>query len=278
MFHKLRRMFSTAVVAGSVAFSPLIVQAADRADVQEFLEVTGFDVALDSIAVGAESAPSMLGLEDNAFGQTWSNLVKEVFIVEDMQTQALDILEETLDQRLLDHAVAFYGSDLGKRLVQAENLSHMDDDELKQIAGEQLLAFYEAREDPRPEYFVRMGAAIDPENIGLRALQTIQVRFILAASRAGVIAQDIDEEALWANIRANEAEVLAAIEEGAKASAAYTYQDFTSEEVLAYAEALEHPDMQLVYELMNAVHYQVMGNRFEALALRLGELQPSQDL
>ena len=278
MFHKLRRMFSTAVVAGSVALSPMIVQAADRADVQEFLEVTGFDVALDSIAVGAESAPSMLGLEDNAFGQTWSNLVKEVFIVEDMQTQALDILEETLDQKLLDHAVAFYGSDLGKRLVQAENLSHMDDDELKQIAGEQLLAFYEAKEDPRPEYFVRMGAAIDPENIGLRALQTIQVRFILAASRAGVIAQDIDEEALWANIRANEAEVLAAIEEGAKASAAYTYQDFTSEEVLAYAEALEHPDMQLVYELMNAVHYQVMRNRFEALALRLGELQPTQDL
>ncbi|MCH2251223.1 MAG: hypothetical protein MK042_15665, partial [Cognatishimia sp.] len=72
-------MFSTAVVAGSVALSPVIVQAADRADVQEFLEVTGFDVALDSIAVGAESAPSMLGLEDNAFGQTWSNLVKEVF-------------------------------------------------------------------------------------------------------------------------------------------------------------------------------------------------------
>jgi hypothetical protein len=278
MFHKLRPFVSTALVVVSVLVTPVIAASADRDDVVEFLEVTGFDVALESIAVGAETAPSMLGLEDNAFGQTWSNLVKEVFVVEDMNAQALDILEQTLDQDLLEHAVAFYGSDLGKRLVQAENLSHMDDDELKQIAGEQLLALYEAQDDPRTAYFVRMGAAIDPENIGLRALQTIQVRFILAASRAGVIARDIDEDALWANIRANEAEVLAAIEEGAKASAAYTYQDFTSEEVLAYAEALEHPDMQLVYELMNAVHYQVMGNRFEALALRLGELQPSQDL
>ncbi|WP_370227509.1 DUF2059 domain-containing protein [Cognatishimia sp.] len=277
MFHHLRTLVSVAFVGAMTSF-PVAVQAADRDDVENFLKVTGFDVALESIALGAETAPSMLGLEDNAFGQTWSNLVKEVFIVEDMNTQALDILEATLDQNLLDHAVTFYGSELGQRLVHAENLSHLDDDELKQVAGEQLLAFYEAKEDPRPAYFVRMGAAIDPENIGLQALQTIQVRFILAASRAGVIARDIDEEALWANIRANEAEVLAAIEEGAKASAAYTYQDFTADEVKAYTEALEHPDMQLVYELMNAVHYQVMGNRFEALSLRLGELQPSQDL
>ena len=65
---------------------------------------------------------------------------------------------------------------------------------------------------------------------------------------------------------------------GALASSAYTYQDFSADDMKAYAEALEHPNMRLVYELMNAVHYQVMGDRFAALALRLGELQPSQDL
>lgn len=278
MFHRLRRFVFASLVVGLAGLAGLPALSADRDDVVKFLEVTGFDVALESIAVGAEDAPSMLGLENNAFGQAWSNMVREVFVVEDMNTQALDILEQTLDQNLLDHAVGFYGSDLGERLVKAENLSHMDDDDLKQIAGEQLLALYDAQEDPRPEYFARMSDAIDPENVGLRAVQTIQVRFILAASRAGVIRQDIDEDALWAQIKANEPEVIASIEEGAKAAAAYTYQDFSTSEIQAYTEALEHPDMQLVYELMNAVHYQVMGDRFSALASRLGELQPSEDL
>lgn len=278
MFAKLQNSIAAGVTALAMAIAPAASHAADRDDVIEFLEITGFDVALESISVGALTAPSMLGLEDNAFGKTWSDLVEQVFLVDEMKSQAIDILEQTLDQSLLDHAVAFYGSELGQRIVVSENLSHMDDDDLKQIAGEQLIALYEAQDDPRPEYFVRMSAAIDPENIGLQALQTIQVRFILAASRAGVIRSDIDEDMLWAQIRATEAEVLAAMEEGAKAAAAFTYQDFTADEIEAYTVALEHPDMQLVYELMNAVHYQVMGDRFNALSLRLGELQPSQDL
>ena len=275
MFQRIRSLGIAALVTITSSVS---VFAADREDVVKFLEITGFDVALSSISIGAESAPSMLGLEDDAFGKTWTDLVRQTFIVEDMNEQALTILEETLDQELLDHTIAFYGSDLGKRLVAAENLAQLDDDDLKEIAGTQLLEIYEANGDPRESYFSRMYRAVDPKNTGLKAVQTIQVRFIIAASHAGVIRGNIDEDALWANIRANEAETLLAMEQGALASAAYTYQDFSADDMKAYAEALEHPNMRLVYELMNAVHYQVMGDRFAALALRLGELQPSQDL
>lgn len=278
MFQPIRNHFAGLIATLGCIGAACTVQAADRADVITFLEVTGFDVALESIALGAEDAPAMLGLEEDVFGQSWKRLAHEVFDVEDMKTQAIDILEATLEQRLLDHAVAFYGSDLGQRLVQTENLSHMDDDSLKQIAGRQLVDLYEASDDPRPAYFARMSDAIDPENIGLRAVQTIQVRFILAASRSGVIPQDIDEEMLWAQIRGNEAEVLAAIKDSAVAASAYTYQGFSPAEIETYVEALETHEMQLVYELMNAVHYQVMGDRFDALALRLDELEPSQDL
>ena len=45
-----------------------------------------------------------------------------------------------------------------------------------------------------------------------------------------------------------------------------------------YAEALEHPKMQQVYALMNAVQYEIMANRFEEVAARLSSMQPSQDL
>jgi hypothetical protein len=36
--------------------------------------------------------------------------------------------------------------------------------------------------------------------------------------------------------------------------------------------------MRQVYDLMNAVQYEIMANRFEALALAMQNLQPSQDL
>ena len=55
------------------------VSAADRDKVAAFLQVTGFDVALDSIAQSAGSAPQMLGIDANAFGTSWTRLAAEVF-------------------------------------------------------------------------------------------------------------------------------------------------------------------------------------------------------
>lgn len=252
--------------------------AADRAELEDFLKTTGFDVAIESIAVGAGGAPSMLGLEGNEFGQTWSDLTEEVFVPSDMVEQALTLLAERIQQEDLDFAADFYGSDLGQRLVQSENLSHMDDDELKRIAGTQIVSDMVKNGDPKIEYFQRMHVAIDPEGLGLKAVQVIQVRFILAASRAGVIRQDLDEEMLWAQIDANEASTRRAMLQNSITSAAYTYQGFTAEELEAYTVALEDPKMQNVYEVMNAVHYQIMSDRMDALALHLDKLMPSEEL
>ena len=88
----------------------------------------------------------------------------------------------------------------------------------------------------------------------------------------------VDEQGLRAALAENAEEVAASVEISALQNAAYTYRDFTVEELKAYAAALEAPEMMTVYELMNAVHFEVMSNRFEALALRLGQLQPAQDL
>ena len=79
-------------------------------------------------------------------------------------------------------------------------------------------------------------------------------------------------------MRAQADELGAQIAANALANAAYTYQSFSDDDLLAYAEALEHPEMQQVYTLMNAVQYEIMANRFEAVATRLAAMQPSQDL
>jgi hypothetical protein len=36
--------------------------------------------------------------------------------------------------------------------------------------------------------------------------------------------------------------------------------------------------MKMVYNLMNAVQFEVMADRYEALALRMTNLKPSEDL
>ncbi|CUJ27731.1 DUF2059 domain-containing protein [Cognatishimia activa] len=262
----------------ATAFLATSAFAANREDVKSFLETTGFDVAIESIAVGAGGAPAMLGLEGNEFGQAWTDLTEKTFVPEEMVEQALDLLEERLDQDLLQHAADFYGSDLGQRLVHTENLSHMDDDEIKNLAGRQIVAKMVEEGDPKIGYFQRMHVAIDPEGLGLKAVQVIQVRFILAASRAGVIRDDLDEGMLWAQIEANEPATRRAILENSIASAAYTYQGFTGEELEAYTEALEDERMQTVYQVMNAVHYQIMSDRMDALALHLDRLMPSEEL
>ena len=49
-------------------------------------------------------------------------------------------------------------------------------------------------------------------------------------------------------------------------------------DLLAYAEALEHPTMRQVYDLLGAVQFQIMADRFEVLGTRMAELHPAEEL
>jgi hypothetical protein len=253
--------------------------AADRDRIETFLTVTGFDVALDSIALSAESAPQMLGMEPDAFGSDWTRVTQEVFDTEIVHGMAVEILEATLTDALLDHAVAFYGSDLGQRLLVVENASHMEeDDTAKQEQGSQLIADMVKDGSPRLDLIKRMITAIDVSGTSLRALQEIQVRFLLTASAAGVVELQMDETELRALLKTQESELRRTIQQSALAGSAYTYRDFSDDDLEAYVVALEQPMMQQVYELLNAVQYELMANRFEALAVRMARLHPGQDI
>lgn len=253
---------------------------AERVDrLETFLEVTGFDVALESIRLSASTAPAMIGLEANDFGSEWTRLVDEVFDVDLMHDMALEILGATLEPELLDHAVAFYASDLGMRLVQAENASHMmEDDALKTEMGEQIAAGLVRIGSPRLEEINRLNAATGSEDSSVRAIQEVQVRFLMAAAGAGIIDLQLEEPDLRALLGTQEGELRLSLKASALSSSAYTYQAFSDDEITAYADALEHPDMGRVYELMNAVQFEIMANRYEAVAQRMSRLRPSQDL
>jgi hypothetical protein len=253
--------------------------AADRGKLQAFLEVTGFDVALQSIRLSASSAPQMLGLEAEDFGTEWTRLTTEVFDTDIMHNMAVDILAETLSDDLLTHAAEFYATDLGKRLVVAENASHMsEEDALKSESGEAIIAGLTRLGSPRLAYLERMNAASDSAGTAVRAIQEVQVRFLMAAAGAGVIELQLSEPELRERLSQDEDAMKAEIAVNALSGSAYTYQAFSDAEVLEYAKALEDGKMRRVYDLMNAVQYEIMANRFEALAIAMQRLQPSQEL
>ncbi|MBQ0805335.1 MULTISPECIES: DUF2059 domain-containing protein [unclassified Sulfitobacter] len=267
-----------ATAIGIAGFAPP-AQAADHQRVDAFLEVTGFDVALESIRLSADSAPQMLGIDAADFGSEWSRLVREVFDTDVMLQMGSDILSETLDDDALDHAAAFYATDLGKRLVAAENASHMkEDSDAKSEAGTAILEGLRRINPARVALLAKLNAASDVEDSSIRAIQEVQIRFLMAAAGAGVIRLQMEEPDLREAVRRQEPEMRVSIKENALAGSAYTYQAFSDDEVLTYAQALEDPKMQKVYALMNAVQYEIMANRYEAVAQRLAGMQPSQDL
>jgi len=254
-------------------------RGADRDRIQAFLTTTGFDVALESIAFASASAPEMLGIDPDEFGSDWTRLTEEVFDTDEMHDTAVSILEQTLTDEALNHAVEFYASDLGQRLVEAENRSHMiEDDDAKNHEGQAIVADLIRHGTKRVESLKRMNRAIDSSETALRAIQEIQYRFLMAASASGVIDLQLDSDELREMLRQGETGLRQSMQMSALAGAAYTYQDFTDAEVIAYSEALEQPLMQEVYELLNAIQYEIMAMRFETLAARMSELRPAQDI
>ena len=265
------------LLAIALAASP--TEAASRDRIETFLTTTGFDVALESIALASASALRMLGIDPDDFGLDWVRLTEEVFNTEEMHETAVSILEQTLSDEALDHAVSFYASDLGQRLVVAENAAHLDDDDITgQQQGQEIVSELIKDGSARVESLKRMNRAVDASGTSLRALQEIQVRFLLAASASGVIELKLNGDELREMMRRNEGYMRRSLRISALAGAAYTYKDFSDSDVEAYVEALEQPLMQEVYELLNAIQYEIMAMRFEILAARMVELRPARDI
>ena len=63
----------------------------------------------------------------------------------------------------------------------------IEDDEAKQLEGQEIVSGLIQDGSQRVEELKRMNRAIDSSGTSLRALQEIQLRFLLAASASGVI-------------------------------------------------------------------------------------------
>jgi len=267
------------LVAISLLFLMVMpVKAADRTKIAQFMAVTGFDVALESMRLSARDAPNMLGLDEDDFGLSWSRLADRIFEPEALKNDALEILDNALTDDVLAHATQFYGSKLGQRLVTAENESHGLEFEDREAEGARLAQALSARGSPQPQYFLDMAESIGYVGATIKAYREVQVRFLMAASLAGLIDQRFDEVDLRAMLAQQDDEVRRAMAENLIFANAFTYRDFTDSEIEIYRDALAMPQMMQVYELMNAIHFTIMADRFERMALEMVNLTPTQEL
>ncbi|MDB9719702.1 DUF2059 domain-containing protein [Planktomarina temperata] len=267
------------LLAMSLLFCTVMpVKSADRAQIAQFMAVTGFDVALESMRLSARDAPTMLGLDADDFGLSWSRLADRIFEPEALKSDALEILDKALTEDVLAHATGFYGSDLGQELVTAENESHGLEFEDREVEGARLAQALAARGSPQPQYFLDMAESIGYVGATIKAYREVQVRFLMAASLAGLIDQRFDEVDLRAMLAQQDDEVRQAMTDNLIVANAFTYRDFTDREMEIYRDALAMPQMMEVYELMNAIHFTIMADRFERMALEMVNLTPTQEL
>jgi len=273
----------TSIIKFSFSFFVIILTAfplygADRDKIKAFMKVTGFDVSLESMRVSAGDAPAMLGMDSADFGRSWKLTADELFSPDSLKEDALDILQQALSDDVLLHASEFYASDLGRRLVTAENLSHFEDSELKKQQGEILLVGLLNRDSPQPQYFRDMAKDIGAIDSGIRSFREVQVRFIMAAMGSGLIEQRLDEPDLRNMLAKEDASIKEQMLKNIVIANSYTYRDFTDLEIAKYQGALSTDEMKEVYELMNAIHFAIMADRYERLAVEMVKLHPLQEL
>jgi hypothetical protein len=280
-YSTLVRPFPALIVALVVAAGQILAPAAtaaDRGKLKAFLDITGYDVVIESLQQGAMAGPGMTGGMPDAFGRQYTRLAEEVFEPTAMVARALDILEAVMPDDLVDAGAGLYASDLGQRLVAVENASHMADDKTKYEEGTALLSDLMRDKSPRLDLLRAMDAAIDSGDTGRRAVVEIQVRFLIAAMAAGASDLDMSEEDLRAMLMRQAEERAPQTEMFGLMSNAWTYRDISDADLAAYVAALETPEIRGVYEILNATQFQIMIERYEVLGRRLGELQPEQEL
>lgn len=272
------RTLTGVVTLGLALTWATLASAADRDTLRHFLEVTGFDVAITSMQQSAMNSPGITGDAPGEFGTQYTALAERVFDPEFMLNRAIDIMAAGMPEELVQHGIDFYASDLGQRLVEVENRSHVTPDEERYEIGEEVLTGLMENNRERVEDYSAMMEAIGGIEASLRAVTEVQVRYLLAAIGAGTIELDYSEEELRQLVAEQEPEMRRNLAVYSMLGAAFTYRDISDEDVRAYRDALEAPEMRQVYELLNAIQFEVMAERYEALAGELAGLSPEQEL
>lgn len=261
-----------------VIMTSITAHATDRDKLRAFLVITGFDVAIESLQQNAMAGPGLAGDAPGEFGAEWVRLAEEIFDPSQMIERTIDMMAAVMPEDLVDYGAAFYASDLGQLLVEVENASHMTSDAERYVEAEKLVEAMMQGDSPRIQMFRDLGDAVGGVEQSVRSAIEIQYRYYLAAMNAGTVDLEMSAEDLRLVLESQADGIRQNVQIYSMLGSAYTYKDISDAALGAYVEALMEPKMQQVYEILNAIQFEVMAERYEDLAIALAELAPQQDL
>lgn len=278
----MTKVFSVVVLAVLLFANPAFpAKSTDNGDDQvlQFLQVTGFHMAIEDLANQAHAAPGVFGLNDPKFGRDWSRGVDIIFDEEALMQQAASLLLGTLDEVAVTYALEFYSSDLGVRLVAAETTRPKIDtaDAMHKIDEVKNLNL-----DPdhllRGDLIRKLSATTQSADFHLVSFLSVQNSLLLAAHSGEVAASEFDAEKSLQFLQIDASEMQSRFQSRLVERASDIYRDFTNEELNGYLAALEHPHMQEVYGQMHAMLLQLVSNRLDVLTMELIKWQSSQEI
>jgi hypothetical protein len=144
--------------------------------------------------------------------------------------------------------------------------------------GGRLVEEMTANDPERLKLMSELATAVGATDVSIRALVEMQVRFTMAAAAAGSLDLGMGEDELRARSTEAMDGLRGQLQEMGVVGNAYTYRALSNEDIAEYVATLKTPEMQQIYEVLNAVQYEIMIEKYEELGSRMGELKPETDL
>jgi hypothetical protein len=263
----------------SFALSVLVVTAAlaqslGAPGARDLLNLNGHDVAVED----GERWLTAPDIEDAGFRVAWISAASGLFDSDEVMDLTAVILGDTLDLQGADKLDAFFSSDVGQQITQAEKATQQVgyDREAATASGADLFAdASEARQD----VLGRLFDAFDL-NRGIDLGQVVSVSARYAVIKAALAQQG--------EVRSDEM-ILALAAQGVEDDPerdrseaviryAYTYRDVGDAGLSAYADALESEAGQLFYTAINAGYETVYLRDLRLFRERLADRLSAQEL
>jgi hypothetical protein len=264
---------SAALALGAVTTAPAQVAQAEtelRGEVQAFLDLIGTDRNLEIIiAAGTRDAA---GLEADLFpdqgGAAWTRMVNRLYEPGLVQSAFLQHFpgDQISDQELAD-MTAFFSSDLGQRIIEAEIAAWQAiiDPEVE-AAANQVYFDRLAANDPRLALLERLMEANDFVDLNVMGSLNSSFAFYRGMSDGGAYEQEIPQDLMLAEVWQQEPQLRENTTLWLFSYELMAYDGFTDEELETYI-AFSETEAGSAY---NAALFAAYDAMLEGLTYRLG--------
>ncbi len=239
-----------------------------------FLAVTGFDQTVVSLKLNVMHAPHVFGMQRSRLQADWLAVVEVIFDETDMLKRLEAKLANSLTENSQLFAVEFYGSDLGRRIADAESKAldpfQSDDQNAKATA-----MFFDGRPDRRSKLH-DLKTVTETLAHSFQVFTLVQTSFLKAAKVAGVQNDVYDTEKLETFATSDLSTFTISLTERALVQAAGTYRAFSDDDLDIYLAALQDKNMREAYRLVNEVLIHLLIDRLNAVAKELSKLKKAQ--